>query len=168
MARIGKQGAQCRLSRKRVVIFVTVGTTMPFDELIAEVDRLAGLGFFNCEVVCQIGQTAYIPKWCEHFRYKEGLGDYFKKADFLIVHGGTGSIIDALMSGKPFLAVCNHRAADDHQGQFLEQVEKKFGVTWTRAASDLSKLYPLARCKTGRVVGQDAKNLCSAILALVE
>ena len=148
------------------MIFVTVGTTMPFDELIEEVDRLSGEGFFNEQVVCQTGQSRCAPKRCEHFRYAPDLGAYMAAASFLIVHGGTGSVIEAMLTNKPFLAFANPRAADDHQGQFLSRIGNEYGVVWSRNCAELSRLFLSASRRGRRMPSNEPARLAGAIFDL--
>jgi UDP-N-acetylglucosamine transferase subunit ALG13 len=148
------------------LIFVTVGTTMPFDELVEEVDRFCGEGFFDEKVVCQTGQSRYVPKFCEHFRYAPDVGAYLASASFLIIHGGTGSVIEAMPTNKPFPAFANPRAADDHQGQFLSRIEKEHGVVWSRNCGELSRLFFPASKRGRRIPSGEPARLAGAILDL--
>ena len=123
------------------MIFVTVGTTMPFDELLAEVDRLAGNGFFGEPVLCQVGRSAYRPAHCDWFENKPNLDDEFAQASGSIVHGGTGSTIEAIVTAKPFVAVANPRAKDDHQAEFLSYLCENRTLFWTRDPCALSEVW---------------------------
>jgi len=122
------------------MIFVTIGTTIPFDELFEEIDRLIGEGIIKDEIICQTGQSIYEPKNCEFFKFKPNVDDYIEKADQLIIHGGTGSTFGALLSQKPFIAFANPRGADDHQAEFLTELSAHFKLPWSRNCSDLSDL----------------------------
>lgn len=127
------------------MIFVTVGSTMPFDELFREVDRLAGEGALDEPVRCQIGHSRYEPQHCEYFRFEKGLDRHFAAASLLVVHGGTGSVLQALLLGKPFVAMANSRADGDHQGEFLAQLSKQMDLLWSREVGDLLDLIHRAR-----------------------
>lgn len=126
------------------MIFVTVGTTQPFGELIEEVDRLAGEGFFgDQEVVCQIGQSDVSPRHVTHFSAKPDVREEMASSDFLITHGGA-TVIEALRLGKYFLAVANPRASEDHQGLFLEEIGRAVNFYWTRDWTEIAALYKKA------------------------
>ena len=150
------------------MIFVTVGTTMPFDELFEEIDRLAEENYFDQEIVCQTGQSNYIPSNCKYFKFESDLSHYFQEADFLIVHGGTGSTIEAILSGKPFIAFANPRGADDHQAQFLSRMSKEYSVIWSRNCKDLTKLYELAISQINNGHKERNHSLSQAILDLCQ
>jgi UDP-N-acetylglucosamine transferase subunit ALG13 len=86
------------------VIFVTVGSQLPFDRLITAVDAWAGKHqtetFF-----AQIGDSEYNPKhmgFCQTMTPIE-YGIRLKEAKLVISHVGTGVIINALELGKPLL-----------------------------------------------------------------
>lgn len=150
------------------MILVTVGTTMPFDELLEEVDRLSAQDFFGDEVVCQIGHSQYVPHHCTVFRNKPNLERDFLLADGLIVHGGTGSTIQAIGAEKPFVAVANLRAKGDHQAEFLGHLATEFDILWTRDPGALSRLWEAALRKSWRHGGESeqSRQLTRNILAL--
>ena len=113
---------------------------MPFDELIKEVDRLAGAGFFDDEVLCQIGFSTFEPEHCAYFRTKPGLLAEFQNARFLIVHGGTGSVLQAQASGRPFVAIANPRAQHNHQVEFLSAMAEEAQLYWSTDVAELADL----------------------------
>ena len=119
------------------MIFLTVGTTMPFDELVEFVDQLKKAEHIKEDVLCQIGNGKYLPEACEYFRFRPGLNEYIEPASIVIGHGGTGTVLSMLNSGKKFIAVVNPRAADSHQSQFLSRMQLETDLLWT---DDLSKL----------------------------
>jgi UDP-N-acetylglucosamine transferase subunit ALG13 len=103
------------------MIFVTVGTQLPFDRMIRAVDEWAGLRGRGERVFAQIGPSQYRPR---HIEYSAFIGaDEFQRrtreARAIVAHAGMGSIITALEMGKPIL-VMPRRAAmgeqrNDHQ-----------------------------------------------------
>jgi beta-1,4-N-acetylglucosaminyltransferase len=127
------------------VIFVTVGTTLPFDDLVRAVDRLAAQGALAEPVLCQIGHGQYVPGHCEHFRFKPNLDEETGRASLVIGHGGTGTVTGLLSSGKPFIAVANPLGAHDHQRQFLARLCKVVDFLWTADLSELPALIERAR-----------------------
>ncbi len=122
------------------MIFVTVGTTLPFDDLVQAVDRLAAEGLLTEPVLCQIGHGQYVPQHCEHFRFKPNLEEEVGRASLVIGHGGTGTVTGLLASGKPFIAVANPLGANDHQRQFLGRLCKVVEFLWTADLSELPVL----------------------------
>ncbi len=129
------------------MIFATVGTTLPFDELIEEIDRLASEDFFREPILVQTGTSSYQPRHCEFFKFKPSIDAEYDKASFLIIHGGTGSTLHAMQTGKPFIAFANPLAQDDHQAEFLQEVAQERSLFWSRNVADLAPLYERARAE---------------------
>jgi len=88
------------------MIFVTVGSIVPFDDLIREVDGLAERGIMK-DVVAQIGNGTYIPRNVEWFRFKKELTDYYRSSEVVITHGGAGTLFEVLKEGKKAIALPN-------------------------------------------------------------
>lgn len=118
------------------MIFVTVGTSW-FDELVKLVDDLKARGFLEDEVVCQIGNGEYEPKHCRYFRFEPDIVHWFMKADLVIGHGGTGTVLELMTLGKRFIAVANRALADDHQTQFLKALGDRGCILWAGNVSEL-------------------------------
>ena len=122
------------------MIFVTVGTTMPFDELLEEVDRLAASDLFGEHVVCQGGQSAYRLTHGEQFIGRPSIADLIAESSLVISHGGA-TVIQLLLARKPFVAFPNPRGAGDHQTSFLGQVAAVSDISWSRNVKDLATLF---------------------------
>lgn len=122
------------------MILVTVGTTMPFPSLLEEVDRLAGLGVFDEEVICQTGQTDYQMQHCEGFDFRPGLDDLYQQASLVVTHGGS-TVFTLLSLGTPFIAFPNPIGADAHQHHVLRSLAEQTGLLWSEDVSDLERLY---------------------------
>jgi len=105
------------------MIFVTVGTTIPFDELIQEVDRLVGEGSITEDVFAQIGSGTYEPRHVRWVRYVPTICDQLDEASLVICHGGVGTVFELIRLGKSFIAVPNPRAAGGHQRDLLCALE---------------------------------------------
>ncbi|MBN2561398.1 MAG: hypothetical protein JXQ75_10760 [Phycisphaerae bacterium] len=129
------------------MIFVTVGTQF-FDELIDEVDRLAGLGVFGQPVLAQIGQNRRVPKHIDYFAFDPKMLDIAAKADLIISHGGTGCTCECLAMGKPFIAVVNDTKADNHQLEFLDCLSRLYDFCWIDSPKKLQAALPHARPAT--------------------
>jgi UDP-N-acetylglucosamine transferase subunit ALG13 len=122
------------------VIFVSVGTTMPFDALIETVDSLCESGVIDQPVLCQIGNGKYTPKHCEFIRFLPSLDEKIAEASLVIGHGGTGTTLDLLVQGKNFISVANPMAADAHQEIFLERLSQNVELLWTKDLNELGYL----------------------------
>jgi UDP-N-acetylglucosamine transferase subunit ALG13 len=122
------------------MIFVTVGTTLWFDELIKSMDQLVAKGLVREPVVCQIGNGRYVPKNCEYFRFQRSIDNWLHRSSLVISHGGTGTVLSLLAMRKPFVAVANPMGADDHQFQFLSRLGEMGCILWCHDLEDLPDL----------------------------
>jgi UDP-N-acetylglucosamine transferase subunit ALG13 len=86
------------------MIFVTVGSQLPFDRLVAAVDAWAA-GRRDAELFGQVGETTSPPTSFESVSTMspEEYQRRFADADLIIGHAGMGTIIAALELGKPLL-----------------------------------------------------------------
>lgn len=115
------------------MIFVTVGTQLPFDRLITAMDRWASR-HPHTEVFAQIGNTNYLP---EHLRWAHHLDpDEFRAkgeaAQVIVSHAGIGNVLLARELQKP-LIVMPRRAElkehrNDHQLATVKWLEGKPGI----------------------------------------
>ena len=116
------------------MILVTMGASRPFDRLAKEVDSIAGRS--NYDFLIQLNHTEYEPKNCKFFRFKphNQMISLIKESEFVISHGGCGSIFDALSCGKSVIAVPKTFELDETDNdqtelvQFLEDQGKITGV----------------------------------------
>ncbi len=102
------------------MIFVTVGTDLPFDRLVRVVDEWAGHGGRQ-DVFAQIGASRWTPSYLPHrnFLPPDEFTRRFAEARVIVAHAGMGTILSALRWKKPIL-VMPRRAAlgeqrNDHQ-----------------------------------------------------
>ena len=102
------------------MIFVTVGSVAPFDELIEEVDRLIEKGALN-GVVAQVGNGKYEPKRAKWFRFKRGLSGQYQSSDLIITHNGAGTLFELLAMKKRAIAIPNPHT---NQMENLDVVQK--------------------------------------------
>ena len=115
------------------MIFLTVGTQLPFDRLVSSVDHWAGL-HTSTEIFGQIGPAKYVPVHFKHERYlKAGqVDDFVKRASLVVAHAGMGSILTAMKFRRPIVVVPRdssrgeHR--NDHQIATAKWLENKCGV----------------------------------------
>lgn len=123
------------------MIFVTVGSQMPFDRLIQAVDQWAGRT--KVDIFGQVADAQYIPK---HFQFVASMApsqysDVVRKADLIVAHAGMGSIITALEYGKPILIMPRRGALaetrNDHQVATARQFSGKNGIAVAMDESEL-------------------------------
>lgn len=132
------------------MILVTVGTQF-FDELVAEVDRLAAAGAFAAPVFAQIGLNRTLPRHIEYVAFDRNLLERMRTADLVISHAGTGTIIELIELGVPFIAVVNGGKAGDHQREFLRALSETHDVCWVNSPGDLAAALPRARPARARM-----------------
>lgn len=137
------------------MIFITLGSQkFQFNRLLCAVDKLVEQGKINDEVFAQRGYSDYIP---QHFAFKDFLRhDEFEKmvqkADIVLCHGGTGTIIGAIKQGKKVIAVSRLKKygehVDDHQVQLLKQFENMNIIEVCHNLEQLDKLIEMTKKKT--------------------
>ena len=88
------------------MIFVTVGTDMPFDRMVRIVDQWAG-ETGRKDVFAQIGATEWKPANIPFTRFLEPpeFAERFTSATHIVAHAGMGTILSALHHGKPILVM---------------------------------------------------------------
>jgi UDP-N-acetylglucosamine transferase subunit ALG13 len=142
------------------VIFVTTGTSLPFDRLIAAVDEIAPR-FPEESFLAQIGDGAFQPKNMEWMRTMDER-DYDRRcaaSKALIALAGMGSLITAMQTGRPIVVLPRRLSLGeintDHQiatakrwsgrsGIFVAMEETALSDALVRALSqNLSGLQPL-------------------------
>ncbi|MGF1753162.1 hypothetical protein L4C33_06135 [Vibrio makurazakiensis] len=126
------------------MIFLTVGTQLPFDRLVSTVDNMAA--DLNLEIVAQVGSGKYQPK-CMKFHdvmEPDSVDEMFKASSVIISHAGMGSIINCLRLKKPIIIFPRlskfgeHR--NDHQMDTLKSFSNVAGVYVAQDESTLRDL----------------------------
>ena len=103
------------------MIFLTVGSVLPFDRLVRLVDDAVADQVIEDEVFAQIGNGSYTPRSFEFTRFltKTQYDDYICRATAIVSHAGIGTISCALELNKPILVMPRrkkmHEVVDDHQ-----------------------------------------------------
>ena len=152
------------------MIFVTVGSQVPFDRFIAAVDEWAEQRCLS-DVFAQIGRANYVPK---HIRFAAFLDPsefraMMDEARLVVAHAGIGSIFSALELGKP-LVVMPRRAKfreqrNDHQVATAKYFEERARVVVAYGAESLAEKldYALTLEPCERVSTAASPQLISAI-----
>jgi UDP-N-acetylglucosamine transferase subunit ALG13 len=129
----------------RGLIFITVGTQLPFDRLLRAVDGWAG-AHPGVECHGQIGPAGYRPTAFKtvDFLPPDQADDLFKRAQLIVSHAGMGSVLTALRFRKPIIifprvaALGEHR--NEHQLATAAWLECKPGVFVARTEEALLTL----------------------------
>jgi UDP-N-acetylglucosamine transferase subunit ALG13 len=102
------------------MIFVAVGTQLPFDRLVKAVDDWAAT-IDGCEIFGQVGASSYRAKNIEtvDFLTPSQFQSCVRRASLIVSHAGMGTIITALERGRPILVMprraCLGEHRNDHQ-----------------------------------------------------
>jgi UDP-N-acetylglucosamine transferase subunit ALG13 len=123
------------------VIFVTVGTQLPFERLVSAMDRWSGGRTPRPDVLAQVGggRLDYPNLRCVRSLDAAAYAEAIAGARLLVAHAGTGSILTALDCGVSVIIMPRddrlneHR--DDHQMQTARQLERMglVRVAWNEA-----------------------------------
>jgi UDP-N-acetylglucosamine transferase subunit ALG13 len=110
------------------MIFLTVGTILPFDRLVRAVDEAVGHGLIRDKVFAQIGKTKTVPKNIESTDVldKDTFGAKVEQASSIISHAGMGSITMALTNNKPLLVMPRLKRFGEHVNDHQLGTAKKF------------------------------------------
>lgn len=109
------------------MIFVTVGTQLPFDRLVRVVDEWAGRAG-RTDVVAQIGSSSLSPKFMrfhEHIPPAE-FSRHVEEADLVISHAGMGTILNALCLGKPIIVMPRQARLGEHRNDHQLATARRF------------------------------------------
>ena len=109
------------------LIFVGVGTQLPFDRLVRSVDDWAG-SRQKRDVVAQIGPTAYRASNIKTYRFLKPaeFRRHIEEADFIVSHAGMGTIITALELGKPVLVMPRRADLLEHRNDHQIATARRF------------------------------------------
>jgi UDP-N-acetylglucosamine transferase subunit ALG13 len=144
------------------LIFVTVGTQLPFDRLIRTVDAWAAQNQAN-DVFAQIGPTAYEPAHIRSaaFITPQEFTEHYANATAVVAHAGMGTILTALEQGKPLLVMPRRADLGEHRNDHQMATAKRFlemgkvNVAFDEAELT-TKLDRLAEIKAGDRIAQSA------------
>lgn len=126
------------------MIFLTLGTQLPFDRLVKAMDLWAG-AHPDIRVLGQINQPeSYAPQHMDHVATlpPDEFDKSFDEARVIVSHAGMGSIITALRTGKPLLIMPRrahlgeHR--NDHQHATAVHFQHKPGLSVAWEEADLA------------------------------
>ncbi|MFN3685264.1 glycosyltransferase [Salinarimonas sp.] len=126
------------------MIFVTVGTQLPFDRLIAAMDQVAAR--LDEPVVAQIGPSRYVltnMQTVDRLTVAEFRG-MFADARAVVSHAGIGTLLTGMALKKPLLMMARDAARgehrNDHQKATLAALDGRAGVYRVENADDILAL----------------------------
>lgn len=98
------------------MIFVTVGTQLPFERLVKAMDEIVpSLG--GEQVICQTLGGKYMPMnmECRQYIDKQEYTRLFMEARVIVAHAGMGSILSAIKFGKHIIIMPRKASLGEHR-----------------------------------------------------
>lgn len=158
-----------------VNVFVTVGAQMPFDRLVTAVDRWAASSTCDVDVFAQVGPTGEPPRSIEWVASLDP--DEFAVrmdwADVIVSHAGMGTILSALVAGKPLVLMprlgSRGETRNDHQVGTMARFNDRPGVLTATDETDLVAALDEGRWSRPEEISPDASpQLIEAIRDFIE
>ena len=157
------------------MIFVTVGTQLAFDRLIAGVDEWAARRP-GSQVFAQVGPTELAPR---RIKYRDFISpgecrERMLAAKAIVAHAGIGTILGALELGKPLLLMPRLAARGEHRNDHQLATARRFaqlgGIAVAFDETELSaKLDELDRLPAHAPISPFASDdLISALRTFIE
>lgn len=156
------------------MIFLTVGTQLPFDRLVGVVDAWAARQQRK-DIFAQISHNGRKPKhikWVEYLTPEEFIAQ-INSADVIISHAGAGTIFIALQSGKPIIVLPRleqlHEQRNDHQVDMAQSLSELGLIEFALDERCLlDKLNEIDRLPSPKKIGPYAsKELINTISAFI-
>ncbi|HEY2048640.1 MAG TPA: glycosyltransferase [Caulobacteraceae bacterium] len=150
---------------KEPLLLVTVGATLPFDRMVASVLELARRGDIPERIVIQTGLGGLSdPEFeCHETLPLDDLLGRLRKADIVVCHGGTGSLITALREGCRVVAMPRlferGEHYDDHQAEITGAFAARGLIEVAHTTEELSEALARARAKTPVMATSDPEAL---------
>lgn len=110
------------------MIFVTVGTQLPFERLVRAVDEWTGNNK-DKTVFIQLGQSLYRPNNCEFsaFTDPEHWEQLFQESELIVSHAGMGTILKSIEHDKPLILMPRLASLGEHRNDHQVATASKFG-----------------------------------------
>jgi UDP-N-acetylglucosamine transferase subunit ALG13 len=112
------------------MIFLTIGTSFPFNRLIQATDFAVGEKLVEEKIFAQVGESTYLPNNFEFVRWLEpgAFDKYFREASGVISDAGIEIISTALDNHKPLLTMPRLKKCgeviNDHQVALARKFEE--------------------------------------------
>jgi len=138
---------------KQSLLFATVGATLPFDRLVKWVAELKARGAIPERVVFQVGEGGFRPDGmdCVETLPFDEIQRLLRHAEFVVCHGGTGSIITALREGCRVIALPRllelGEGYDSHQSEIIEAFAARGLVSTANSLEELEQALREARAR---------------------
>jgi UDP-N-acetylglucosamine transferase subunit ALG13 len=108
------------------MIFVTVGTDLPFDRMMKVIDQWAA-DTGRTDVFAQIGEGGWQPRHIPFVEFLEPaeFKKRFAESTLIIGHAGMGTILSALLHGKPILVMPKMASLGEHRNEHQTATAKR-------------------------------------------
>lgn len=115
---------------KEPVLFATVGATLPFDRLVRSVGELKAAGDIPESVIIQTGEGGSRPVGAEVVETLpfDEVQSLLVRADIVVCHGGTGSLITALRQGCRTIAMPRLFELGEHYDNHQAEITQAFAA----------------------------------------
>lgn len=115
---------------KEALVFATVGATLPFPRLVDYVLSANSGGLLHGRLILQVGDGVALPDGIEAHH---GLGfdqvkDILDRAEVVICHAGTGSLITALQAGCHVIAIPRRADLGEHYDNHQSEIAGMFAA----------------------------------------
>ncbi|MBC2653651.1 hypothetical protein H7F49_18375 [Novosphingobium flavum] len=153
---------------KEPLVFATVGATLKFDRLVELVAGAKQSGLLPERVVMQVGEGGLRPSCPPDTEFHETLPfetiqAILGKADIVVCHGGTGSLITALRQGCRVIAIPRTFARgehyDDHQSEITKAFAERGLIEFAEGPDDFAAALQRVRSKSPRMATTDTTDL---------
>lgn len=157
------------------MIFVTLGTQdKSFHRLLDEIDMLINEGKITEPVIVQAGITKFSSPNMEIFDFTnmDTFNKYVHDCNLLITHGGVGSILAGITSGKKVLAVARRFEHNEHENNHQIEIINKFVeygyILGCIELKDFSKKIEEINEFVPTTYGRNNNIFCNKIIELIE
>lgn len=147
------------------MIFVVLGTQdKQFLRLIKKVEELKEKGIIKQKVIVQAGNTKYETKELEVLSLIsiKQFNEYIQKSDYIITHGGVGTILDSLKQNKKIISVPRLQEYGEHENNHQLEIINEFSklgyLVGCEDINDLEeKIVNLEKFKSTKYYGNNDK-----------
>lgn len=159
---------------KEPLLFATVGATLPYERLLDYVGDAKRKGLIPERVVIQTGEGAPPVEGAECVETLDfaEMKAMLARADIVVCHGGTGSIITALQAGCRTIAIPRlferGEHYDNHQLEITEAFEQRGLLFVARTREEFAAALVKARTATPRLATTDPKGLIARLTEIID
>jgi UDP-N-acetylglucosamine--N-acetylmuramyl-(pentapeptide) pyrophosphoryl-undecaprenol N-acetylglucosamine transferase len=160
---------------KEALMFVTVGATLPFPRMVEMVINAKAKGLIPERVIIQTGTgcpplVGHLPvegiEFVETMPF-DAVQDVLSRADIVVCHGGTGSIITALRAGCRIVSVPRLFALAEHYDDHQAEITRAFAARGLLERADDDTAFAVALDKVRSATPQRATTDMSALIAFL-